>query len=128
MKARTLTTVALGVLLGCSCGALAQDSTQTPAPDNTKVNQRDRDPSQPTADRQKENKSDRDIAQQIRKSIVDDKSLSTYAHNVKIIVQNGAVTLKGPVRSDDEKQMVEKKAAQVVGPDKVTDQIDISPK
>jgi len=41
------------------------------------------------------NPSDRDITQQIRKSIVADKSLFTYAHNVKVITQNGMVTLKG---------------------------------
>lgn len=60
------------------------------------------DKSQPTADQQKENKSDREIAKEIRQSIVKDKSLSTYGHNVKIIVQNGVVTLKGPVRSDED--------------------------
>ena len=81
--------------------ACAQNSSQ-PAPDNAKVNERDKDKSQPTADQQKENRSDRDITQQIRQSVMNDKSLSTYAHNVKIISQNGMVTLKGPVRSDDE--------------------------
>jgi hypothetical protein len=65
------------------------------APDNTTVNKRDRDPGQATADQQKENRSDRDLTKQIRQSIVADKSLSTFAHNVKIISQNGTVTLKG---------------------------------
>ena len=69
------------------------------APDNTTVNKRDRDPGQATADQQKENRSDRDLTKQIRQSIMADKSLSTYAHNVKIISQNGTVTLKGPVKS-----------------------------
>jgi osmotically-inducible protein OsmY len=59
---------------------------------------------------------------------VKDKSLSTYAHNVKVIVQGGAVTLKGPVRSDEEKQSIEAKAGQVAGTDKVTDQIEVTPK
>ncbi len=68
------------------------------------------------------------MARQIRRAIVKDKSLSTYAHNVNVIVQDGAVTLKGPVRSDEEKQTVEAKAAQVAGADKVTDQIDVTPK
>jgi len=57
-----------------------------------------------------------------------DKSLSTYAHNVKIITQNGQVTLKGPVRSEDEKKTVETKAAEVAGENKVTSQLDIKPK
>jgi osmotically-inducible protein OsmY len=104
----------------------AQDSSQT-APDNTKANQGDQDKSQPTADQQKENRSDRDIAQQIRQSVIKDKSLSTYAHNVKIISQNGMVTLKGPVRSDDEKRAIETKAADIAGQDKVTSELQVVP-
>src|ERR1700675_403251 len=73
-----------------------QDSSQQP--DNTKTNKRDRDKNSPTADRQKMNPTDRDLAKRIRASIVDDKSLSTYAHNIKIVAQDGKVTLKGPVR------------------------------
>jgi hyperosmotically inducible protein len=57
-----------------------------------------------------------------------DKTLSSYAHNVKIITQNGQVTLKGPVRSDDEKRAIEAKAAQIAGEDKVTSELDIKPK
>jgi hyperosmotically inducible protein len=102
----------------------AQDSPQ-PVPDNTKVNQRDKDKTEPTADQQKDNRSDRDITQQIRKSVMKDKSLSTYAHNVKIIAQNGMVTLKGPVTSDDEKNAIEMKAAAVVGQDKVTNELEV---
>jgi hyperosmotically inducible periplasmic protein len=84
-------------------------------PDNTKVNKRDRDRSEPTADQQKGNASDRDMTKKIRQSIVADKSLSTYAHNVKVISQNGVVTLKGPVRSEEEKKAIESKAMEVVG-------------
>ncbi len=112
---------------GVSLAQQDANSTQAPA-DNTKVNQRDRDKSQPTADQQKEAKSDRQIAAEIRRSLVKDKSLSTYAHNVKVIVQDGAVTLKGPVRSDDEKQTVQAKAAEVAGADKITNEIEVAPK
>jgi osmotically-inducible protein OsmY len=96
--------------------------------DNTKVNERDRNKAEPTADQQKENTSDREVARQIRRALVKDKSLSTYAHNVKVIVQNGAVTLKGPVRSDDEKRAVEAKAAEVAGADKVTSELQVAMK
>ena len=66
------------------------DSNQNPpAADNTKVNQRDRSPAEATADRQKENPSDRQLAQQIRRALVKDKSLSSNAHNVKVIAQGG---------------------------------------
>ena len=117
------------VLFGCVI-ARAQDPAQTTAPqaDNTKVNERDRNADQATADQQKENRSDRDITQQIRKAIMDDKSLSTYAHNVKIVTQNGMVTLKGPVRSEDEKKAVEEKAAAVAGEGNVSSQLDVKPK
>ena len=109
---------------------VAQDQTTqgsaVPA-DNTKVNQRDKNANQPTADQQKESRSDRDITQQIRQAIVKDKSLSTYAHNVKVITQNGQVTLKGPVKTDDEKKAIEAKAAEVAGNDKVTSELNVKP-
>jgi len=78
--------------------------TADPQADNTRMNQRDRNSNQATADQQKANRSDRDISQQIRKSIASDKSLSSYGHNVKVITQNGMVTLKGPVRSEEERR------------------------
>ena len=114
---------ALLLLCGTPIVLRAQDqsSSQT-APDNSA---RNKDHST-TADQQSANKSDTEITRDIRRSIVSDKSLSTYAHNVKIITQNGAVTLKGPVNSDEEKQTVASKAAQVVGgPDKVTNEITV---
>ncbi len=111
-------------VLPAAMGAQTPDSTSKP--DNSKVNKRDRNADQPTADQQKDNNSDREITRNIRKSIVADKSLSTYAHNVKIISQNGAVTLKGPVKSDEEKSAVIAKAVAVVGSaDKVTDQVSV---
>jgi len=96
------------------------------APDNTKVNTRDRKPTAVTADQQKNNKTDLETTRQIRKALVADKSLSTYAHNVKVVTQNGKVTLKGPVRSEDEKKAVEAKAAEVAGAGNVTNQISIA--
>jgi len=107
---------------------VAQDSAAPVPADNTKVNQRDQNANEPTADQQKNQTSDREMTQQIRKAIVKDKSLSTYAHNVKIITQNGQVTLKGPVRSDDEKRAVEAKAAEVAGQNNVISQLDVEAK
>jgi hyperosmotically inducible protein len=104
------------------------DNDQNAAPDNTKVNKRDRDKNEMTADQQKENRSDRELARQVRRALVKDKSLSTYAHNVKVIARDGAVTLKGPVRSEEEKQAVEAKAVEVAGQGKVTDEISVAPK
>jgi hyperosmotically inducible periplasmic protein len=99
---------------------------QTPA-DNTKTNERDRSKDAPTADQQKENATDRDLTQKIRRSVMDDKALSTYAHNVKIVAQNGQVTLKGPVRTESEKKTIEAKAIEVAGAGRVTNEITIAP-
>ena len=99
---------------------------QTPA-DNTKVNKRDRAKDAATADQQKENSSDREIAQKIRRALLDDKTLSTYAHNVKVIAQNGKVTLKGPVRTEEEKGIVEAKATEVAGEGHVVNQMSVAP-
>jgi hyperosmotically inducible periplasmic protein len=101
---------------------------QQPAADNTKMNQGDASKDATTADQQKMNPVDRNTTKQIRKSIMQDKSLSTYAHNVKIITQDGKVTLKGPVRSEDEKANLEAKAVAVAGADNVTDQLEVAPK
>jgi osmotically-inducible protein OsmY len=78
------------------------------APDNTRVNDRDKAKSQPTADQAKNSANDREIMQKIRKAVVGDKSLSTYGHNVKIISQQAKVTLKGPVHTDEEKKRNER--------------------
>ncbi len=104
-----------------------QDNTQQPAPDNSKTNKRDRDKNSPTADRQKMNATDRDLAKRIRAAIVDDKSLSTYAHNVKIVAQDGKVTLKGPVRSEEEKSAIEGKATEIAGAGNVISQLEVAP-
>jgi len=77
--------------------------------------------------RQKNSTTDRDTMQKIRKAVMADKSLSTYAHNVKIISQGGKVTLKGPVRSEEEKSSVEKIATDVAGQGNVTNEITIKP-
>jgi len=129
MKNLAKTLLTQVVLLG-SLGLLwaQQDSGVQAPPDNTKVNQRDRQKVEPTADQQKENSGDRQLAQQIRHALVKDKSLSTSVHNIKVIAQNGAVTLKGPVNTEQEKQAIETKAAEIAGPDKVNSEIQVTPK
>ena len=99
---------------------------QTPA-DNTKVNERDRATGAVTADQQKQNTGDRDVTRKIRQSLLKDKTLSSYAHNVKVIAQDGQVTLKGPVRSDDERRIVEAKATEVAGAGHVTNEMSVAP-
>jgi hyperosmotically inducible protein len=116
-----------GVVLSASLMAIPaprpQDSQQT-SPDNTQQN---KDQTAPTADKQGMNPSDRAITQKIRKAIQEDKSLSTYAHNVKVITRGGTVTLRGPVRSEDEKATVQAKAVAVVGEASVVNDIAVAP-
>jgi hyperosmotically inducible periplasmic protein len=123
------TFLCIGLLLGVGVLTHAQEPNNQapPASDNTKTNQRDRSANEPTADQQRDTRSDRDITQQIRRSIMNDKSLSTYAHNVKVITQQGQVTLKGPVQSEDEKKSIEAKAAEVVGGNKVSSELNVKP-
>jgi len=115
---------ALLLVLGTPIALQAQEqgtAHSSTAPDNSGKNKAHAK----TADQQPENTSDRDITKKVRRSIIVDKSLSMYGHNVKIITQNGAVTLKGPVHSDQEKQTIASKAAEVVGQDKVTNQLTV---
>jgi hyperosmotically inducible protein len=90
-------------------------------PDNTKMNKQE----QPTADQAKNSKSDLKLAKQIRREIVKDKGLSTYAHNIKIVAHDGKVTLRGPVKSDTEKTAIEQKATEIAGAGNVTNEITI---
>jgi hyperosmotically inducible periplasmic protein len=123
-----LTTVAsAAIALSCLPGAhsavqaFAQSGAAQTAPDNSNQNKDHAE----TADNQSNAKSDRDTTAKIRKTIMADKTLSTYAHNVKIITIDGAVTLKGPVQSEDEKQKVASEAANVVSADKITNELTV---
>jgi hyperosmotically inducible periplasmic protein len=118
--------VPVAVLLATLSAPGRSAIAQTPA-DNTKVNTRDRAQGAATADQQKDNATDRDLAQKIRRALMQDKALSTYAHNVKVIAQGGQVTLKGPVRSADERNVVASKAIEVAGAGHVTNQISVAP-
>jgi hyperosmotically inducible periplasmic protein len=102
-------------------------TSQQTAPDNTRMNKGDSQKGATTADQQKMNPSDRELARKIRASIMDDKDLSTYAHNIKIIAQDGKVTLKGPVRTEKEKADIEAKAAAIAGAANVTSEIEVAP-
>src|SRR5450432_2332202 len=125
---RSLRIAALGLgLAGFSVAAvpaLAQQDPQT-QPDNTANNKGDNDKGAVTADKQKMNPADRELAKRIRRSITSDSSLSTYAHNVKVIVRDGTVTLKGPVKSEEEKTAVGARAKNIAGADKVQNQLTV---
>lgn len=107
-----------------SLGLVPAGFAQTQAAPDNSGNNKVQNRSQ-TADQQKEKPSDRELTAKIRRAVVADKSLSTYGHNVKIIVTRGAVTLKGPVHSEEEKQSIAAKAGEIAGEDKVTNQLTV---
>jgi hyperosmotically inducible protein len=107
-------------------GVRTQDAQQ-PAADNAKNNKGDQSSGAMTADKQKMNPADRDLTKKVRAALHSDSTLSTYAHNIKIVSQDGKVTLKGPVRSDDEKSAVEAKATEIAGAGNVTSQLTVAP-
>ena len=128
MQRRSITRAINTLVLTGACSLLALPAVaQQTAPDNTKVNKADRAQGAVTADQQKESAADRDLAKKIRQSVVGDKSLSTYAHNVKIVAQDGQVTLKGPVRSEAEKTSIAATATEIAGAGKVTNEITVAP-
>ena len=95
-------------------------------PDNTEVNVRDRSDAAKTPIDQNENQNDIDITANIRKRVVDTK-MSVNAQNVKIITQDGKVTLRGPVKSEEEKMQIDKIAHEVAGPANVDNQLEVQP-
>jgi len=98
------------------------------AADDTGKNERDRSGSTATSGDQGGSDADRRVTQQIRKTVVDDEKLSTTAKNVKIITENGAVTLRGPVKSSQERTEIAAIAQKVHGVKRVDNQLEVANK
>ena len=116
-------------IVGCNKDrAQSNQGSQSAAvePDNSGRNVRDRNEATKTAGDQSENEADRTITQNIRTAITADDSLSTNAKTVKIITNDGTVTLRGPVKSEKEKADIEAKAKQVAGVKSVDNQLEIA--
>ncbi|MBC7660945.1 MAG: BON domain-containing protein [Chitinophagaceae bacterium] len=99
-----------------------------PQADNSKVNRISNGVVGLSAEQQGNSKTDVEITRKIRRAIISNKSLSTYAHNVKIITRDGRVVLKGPVRSVDERRIIEDSAVTVAGADHVSSGLEIKMK
>lgn len=97
----------------------------SPKADNTDINQRDKGGRTKTPDKQTNRTQDRKLLAAIRRAVVQDKSLSSKAHNVKILVLGGNVTLRGPVANEDEKSKVEMLVQGVKGVTKVDNRLDV---
>lgn len=131
MKNHYLPLIIVTTIIGVAAqSAFAQSAPTTPGTvpaDNSKSNKLDPSNTTSTADSQKDNTNDRTITQSIRKNLMSDKSLSTYAHNVKIVTVDGTVTLNGVVRSEHEKNAVQSAAASVVGQSHVVNDLKVTP-
>ena len=125
-----LTTVAiLGISNSAAFAADTAGSTSkvdAPAPDNSAANTKANSETGITAQEAGNAESDVKLTAKIRQALVKDKKLSTYAHNVKIITENGQVVLKGPVKSEAEKQDVESKAGRIAGADRVRNELEVA--
>ena len=127
---KTIIVLLFSTLLVVACSKNRSDNKQVSQtavePDNSGRNVRDRDNQTKTPGDQSENEADRTITQNIRRAVTADDSLSTNAKNVKIITNNGTVTLRGPVKSEKEKAEIEAKAKQVAGVKSVDNQLEVA--
>jgi hyperosmotically inducible periplasmic protein len=102
--------------------ATASDATDA---DNTKRNSSEQNKNTDTAEKQSNSKDDLALTQKVRQAVMKDGSLSMNAKNVKIIAQDGKITLKGPVDSQQEKDTIGTEAGEIAGKDKVDNQLEV---
>lgn len=129
---------ALPVLVLAAQGAQAQSTPEdrvsasppqsTAAPDNSRSNRQVPENTSNTADQQMNDEADLDVTKRIRESLMADKTLSTYGHNVKVVSIHGQVTLNGVVRSQEEKAAIGRKAAAVVGRGRIVNDLQVAAK
>lgn len=112
-------------LLSAGLLAYGGQSDQQTAPDNTKMNKGENGSMKHSADSGAQTHSDLQLMKEIRKAVVSDGSLSTYAHNVKIMAKSGKVTLKGPVHTEEEKSTIEAHAQKIAGEGNVINKITV---
>lgn len=130
----------LTLVLGSATTMAADNATQnasslsavkgvaTKSADNTDLNTRDKNGETLTPQKQSNSDSDINILAAVRSAIVDDNNLSTAAHNVKILVEKGVVTLRGPVKNSTEKSRVEELTRKVAGVVTIDNRLDIDTK
>jgi len=115
-----------GVLTITAANAQDVDSATRPAADNTKANAADRDMDAKTPLDQSNDKEAIEVTAGIRKAVMEDKSLSTSAHNVKIVTNGNVVTLRGPVENANEKKRIESLAQKVAMGKTVHNEISVA--
>jgi hyperosmotically inducible periplasmic protein len=118
------TLLALTCLSAFSLAALAADDKKA-EPDNTATNERDRSGETKTSGDQSNSSADLKTTQAIRQALMKDGELSTTAKNIKVITSNGQVTLRGPVKTAQEKSKIDQVAKSAAGGAKIDNQLDV---
>ena len=118
------TLLALACLSALSLTALAADNEKA-EPDNTATNERDRSGETKTSGDQSNSSADLKITQAIRRALMKNRELSTTAKNIKVITANGQVTLRGPVKTAQEKARVDQIAKSAAGGAQIDDQLEV---
>ena len=130
MKALRLLVLALTVaglgLFGCAGDPATTGAAAEHAPDNSGRNARDRGDGTLTSGDQSETEGDRTLTQKIRQAVVADDSLSTTAKNAKIITVSGVVTLRGPVKTEQERTTIVALASKFAGAGKVHNELEVA--
>lgn len=119
-----LTTLSILCLSAFTLSSFAQDQS-SPAADNSARNERDRSGETKTSFDQSNTKGDTQITASIRRAVMKDDSLSMTAKNVKIIAENGVVTLRGPVKTEAEKAKIAELAKSAAGQMKIENQLEV---
>jgi osmotically-inducible protein OsmY len=119
------TVLALACLSALSLAAFAADNEKV-EPDNTAANERDRAGQTQTSGDQSNSPADLKITQAIRQALMKDSELSTTAKNIKVITADGHVTLRGPVKTAQEKAKIDQLAKSAAGGGAhIDDQLDV---
>ena len=114
---------ALACLSAVSIAAMAADDNTKP--DNTAKNERDSSGETQTSGDQSNSSGDLKITQAIRQALMKDGELSATAKNIKVITANGHVTLRGPVKTTQEKAKIDQLAKSAAGGAQIEDQLEV---
>ena len=116
--------ISIACLSALSLAAFGADNEKA-KPDNTATNERDRSGETKTSGDQSNNSADLRITQAIRRALMKDRELSTTAKNIKVVTANGQVTLRGPVKTAQEKAKVDQIARSAAGGAQIDDQLEV---
>ena len=117
------TLLAIACLSALTMSTMVADDKK--APDNTATNERDRSGETQTSGDQSNNSADLKITQAVRQALMKDSELSMTAKNIKVITANGQVTLRGPVKTAQEKEKINQLASSAAGGARIDNQLDV---